>query len=183
MFQDMAQTLPVQRLVVIDESSTHRDMTTRYARAPRGQRAYDTVVRNFGQNVSLLAARRLEGMSAPLVIEGAVTTPVFEAYVERILAPTLQPGDIVILDNLVCHTTDTVRQTIEARGASVLFLPAYSPDLSPIEHAFSKIKAVLRRIGAHTLSSLLDAIALALAAISPADALGYFIDCGFFAVP
>jgi len=179
LFRDVAQTLVAQQLVVIDESSTHLDMTSAYARAPRGQRAYDSVLRNYGTNVTLIAALRLSGMDAPFVVEGSVNTPVFEAYVEHVLAPTLQPGDVVIMDNLRPHHADTVRQAIQARGAHILFLPAYSPDLSPIEHAFSKLKAALRRAKALTFDALLEAISHALQTISPTDAIGYFASCGF----
>lgn len=175
----MAQTLAAKRLVVVDESGTHLDRTSAYARAPCGQRAPDTVRRNYGSNVSLIAALRLEGMSAPFVIEGAVTAAVFETYLEHVLAPTLRVGDIVLMDNLSGHKTDTVRHLIEARGASILFVPPYSPDLSPIEKAFSKLKQFLRRARALSFESLLDAIATALDTISATDAIGYFCSCGF----
>lgn len=179
LFSDLAQTLEARRVVVVDESGTHLDMTSAYARAPRGERAVDSVLRNYGRNVSLIAALRLRGMDAPFVVEGSVNTAVFETYTAQILAPTLQPGDIVLIDNLRCHKTDTVRHLIEARGASILFLPAYSPDLSPIEQAFSKLKQFLRRVKALTFDALLDAIAHALLTISPVDAIGFFTDCGF----
>jgi len=145
LFRDMAQTVVAKHLVVVDESGTHLDMTSAYARAPNGERAFDQGLRNYGTNTSLIAALRLEGMTAPFVIEGSVNTAVFEAYIEHFLAPTLHLGDIVLLDNLSCHKTDTVRERIEARGAFILFLPSYSPDLSPIEQAFSKLKQFLRR--------------------------------------
>lgn len=176
----MAQTLSAAKLVIIDESGTHLDMTSAYARAPRGERAFDQVLRNYGSNVSLLSALRLSGMHAPFVVEGSINTAVFEAYTEHILSPLLQPGDIVVMDNLPCHKTESVRLLIEGRGASVLFLPAYSPDLSPIEHAFSKLKQALRQVKALTFETLLDAIAAALQTISPCDALGFFCACGYF---
>ncbi|MCC6189950.1 MAG: transposase [Anaerolineales bacterium] len=166
-------------MVVVDESGTPLDMTRLYARAPRGERAVDSVLRNYGCNGSLIAALRLTGMTAPFVIEGAVNTAVFEAYTAHVLAPTLQPGDVVGLDNLSCHKTCTVRHLIEARGASVLFLPAYSPDLSPIEQAFAKLKQLLRTVNALPFETLLEAIAAALPTISPLDAIGFFTDCGF----
>jgi transposase len=187
LFSDLTQTLSAGRVVVVDESGTHRDMTRAYARAyaraPRGERAVDSVLRNYGCNVSLIAALRLEGMTAPFVVEGSLNSAVFEAYVQQGLAPTLQPGDIVVMDNLGCHKTDTVRQLIEARQASILFLPAYSPDLSPIEQAFSKLKHFLRRLKALTFEALLDAIADALQTIAPLDAIGFFADCGFLNLP
>lgn len=179
LFRDVAQTLVARRAVVVDESGTHVDMTRAYARAPRGRRAVDHVRRNYGPHLSLIAALRLTGMDAPFVVEGAVNTAVFETYTQHILAPTLQPGDIVVMDNLSCHQSPTVRQYIEARGASILFLPAYSPDLSPIEQAFAKLKSFLRRVKALTFDTLLEAIATALQSISPIDALGFFASCGF----
>lgn len=179
LFADLAQTLAAEKVIVVDESSTHRDMTTAYARAPRGERAYDAVLRNYGSNVSLIAGLRLSGMTAPFVIEGSVNTAVFETYIEQVLAPGLHQGDIVIVDNLICHHAKTVQRLIAARGARLIFLPAYSPDLSPIEKAFAKLKAYLRRLRPKTLETLLDAIAQALATISPTDALGFFTSCGY----
>ncbi len=154
-------------------------MSPRYARARRGQRAYSRQIRNYGSNVSLLSGLTLEGMTAPLVVEGAVTTAVFEAYVQQVLGPTLRPGDIVILDNLAPHHAHSVEALIQARGARLLFLPAYSPDFSPIENAFSKIKQALRRLRAQTLETLINAIDLALLSITPFDAIGFFVQAGF----
>lgn len=154
-------------------------MTPTYARAPRGQRAYAVTRRNYGKNVTLLAGLRLGAMQAPMVIEGATTTAVFEAYVEHVLAPTLEPGDVILLDNLAAHKSNHARRLIEAQGAHLLFLPAYSPDLSPIEHAFSKIKQFLRRAKAQTFDALLQAITQALDSVSWSDTLGWFTDCGF----
>ena len=179
LFSDMAQTVAAKRLTVVDESGTHLDMTSVYGRAPRAERAVDSVLRNYGSNVSLIAGLRLDGMHAPFVIEGAVNAAVFEGYVEFVLAPTLHWGDIVLMDNLSSHKTDRVRHLIEARGASILFVPPYSPDLSPIENAFSKLKQALRRAKALTFEDLLTAIATALDTISATDAIGYFCSCGF----
>jgi transposase len=176
----MASTLPVPRLIVVDESRTHRGMTSAYARAPRGQRAYATHLRNYGHNLTLIAGLRLDGIQAPMVIEGAVNTAVFEVYVRDVLCPVLRPGDVVLLDNLSCHKTATVAALIEARGAALLWLPTYSPDFSPIEKAFSKLKQFLKRVTALTIETLIDAIARGLSLISPVDALGWFISCGFF---
>jgi transposase len=183
LFADVGQTLEAERVVVVDESGTHQDMRPIYARAPRGERAVDFARRNYGKNVSFIAGLRLEGRQAPFVIEGPVTTAVFEAYVEHVLVPVLRPKAIVLVDNLSCHKADWIRLLIEAAGATLLFLPAYSPDFSPIEHAFSKLKAFLRRVKAQTLQALIEAIAQAIDTISPADALGYFTDCGFLNIP
>lgn len=176
----MAETLPTRRVVVIDESSTHLDMIARYARAPRGERAYATQRRNYGKNVTLLAGLTLDGMTAPLVIEGAVNTAAFEAYVEHILCPSLPDKALVILDNLAPHHTKRVEDLLRTKGAQLLFLPPYSPDFSPIEHAFSKIKQALRRLKAQTLDALIDAIGLALNQVTPFDAIGCFVQAGLF---
>lgn len=171
--------MPARQVVVIDESSTHRDMIQRYGRAPRGERVYVKQRRHYGKTMSLLARLRLDGMTDALVIEGAVTTPVFEAFIEHILLPTLQPGAIVVLDNLVVHKSSRVERLRRKHGGQIVFLPAYSPDLSPIEHAFSKIKQVLRTIRAQTVDTLIDAIADALRTISAYDAIGFFVKAGF----
>ena len=120
-------------------------------------------------------------MGEAFLLEGSADTAVFEISIKQILAPSLSPGHIVILDNLNTHTGESVRQAIEARGCQLLFLPSYSPDLSPIEEAFSKLKAVLRRIGARTPESLQEAIGQALLTITPRDARGWFTDCGYLA--
>ena len=146
---------------------------------PRGQRVYVKQRRNYGKNMTLLAGLRLDGMTDSLVIEGAVTTPVFEAFVEQILLPTLQPGDVVVLDNLVVHKSSRVEQLLLSHACQILFLPAYSPDLSPIEQAFSKIKQFLRTLRAQTVDALMDAIADALRTITPYDAIGFFTQAGF----
>ena len=177
--RDVASTLRVEKIKVVDESSTHLGMTPLYARAPRGQRAYAKGRRNYGKNMTLLSALHLGGMPAPLVIEGATTTSVFETYIEQVLAPVLELDDIVILDTLAAHTSDRTRQIVESKGAHLLFLPAYSPDLSPIEHAFSKIKQALRRAKTRSVDALIDALAQALDAVSWADTVGWFTSCGF----
>jgi transposase len=184
LFSDYISTLPAHRVVVVDESSTHMGMTPTYARAPRGQRAYASNLRNYGHNVTLLAGLRLaaagkQAMPASMVIEGAVDTTVFEVYVREVLAPTLSAGDVVVMDNLSCHKAKSITALIEATGAVILWLPRYSPDLSPIEHAFSKLKAYLRRAKAETVDTLLAAIARALDLITTNDTIGWFTHCGF----
>lgn len=177
-WRERAATLPARRSVVVDESSTHIDMTRRYARAPRGQRAYASQQRNTGHNISLLATLRLDGMDASMVVEGGVNAAVFEAYVQHVLLPELNAGDIGVLDNLAVHKSARVRGLLAARGVSVLYLPTYSPDLSPIENAFAKLKAYLRRVRAQTVDALLDAIADGLRLISPFDAIAFFAHAG-----
>lgn len=155
-------------------------MTRRYARAPKGERAYGSVPRNRGKNTTLLASMTLEGgMGEAMTVEGSTTAKVFEAYVEEVLAPNLKEGQVVILDNLTAHKSEKVRELIEVRGCELIFLPAYSPDFNPIEEAFSKIKAHLRKAAARTHEALLEAIGRALGAITVPDALGWFAHCGY----
>lgn len=154
-------------------------MNRHYGRAPRGERVYVKQRRNYGKNVSLLAGLSLEGMTEAMVIEGAVTTAVFEAFVAQVLLPTLQPGTIVILDNLPVHKASCIEQLLHAQGCQLLYLPAYSPDLSPIEQAFAKLKQFLRTVRAQTVDALIEAIAQALDTITPDDAIGFFTQAGF----
>jgi transposase len=154
-------------------------MTRRYARAPKGERAYGRVPRNRGKNTTLLASMSLSGMGGAMAVEGATTKVVFETYVERLLAPMLRPGQVVILDNLSAHKSKRVLELIEGRGCRVLFLPAYSPDLSPIEEAFSKVKALLKKAAARTRESLIEVIGWALEAVTARDAAGWFANCGY----
>ena len=127
----------------------------------------------------MISSVRLDGTSASLTIEGATNAEVFRAYVREVLLPTLRPGDIVILDNLSAHKDARALALIGERGAEVRFLPAYSPDLNPIEMMWSKVKSLLRKAGARTASDLLKAIGAALAAVSAQDALGWFAACGY----
>jgi transposase len=150
-----------------------------YARSSKGRRAYGAVPRNRRANITLLASLSLQGMGEAFILEGSADTTVFELSIEQILAPSLQAGQIVILDNLSTHTGEKVRLAIEARGCQLLFLPSYSPDLSPIEEAFSKLKAFLRRVGARTSEALQEALGQALLTITAHDALGWFIHCGY----
>lgn len=169
----------VRRLVFVDESGAHISMDRLRARAPRGERAYGKVPRNRGKNLTLLASMSLSGMGEAMCVEGATDAQAFEVYVEHFLAPTLKEGQVVVFDNLGAHKPKRIRELIEARGAEVLFLPSYSPDLNPIEEAFSKIKGILRKVGARTREALLEAIAEALSAITPVDAAGWFAHCGY----
>jgi transposase len=154
-------------------------MTRLYARAPRGERVYGKVPRNRGKNTTLLASMTAEGMGLCAVVEGATTKVVFEAYVEQVLAPSLRAGQVVILDNLGAHRGEGVREMVEARGCSLLFLPPYSPDFSPIEEAFSKVKALLRKAACRTREALVEAMGRALDAVTAKDARGWFAHCGY----
>lgn len=168
------------RLMFIDESGFNLAMTPLYARAPKGQRAYGQVPKNRGENSSLIAALSLDqGISAAMTLEGAVDGIAFKVYVQEVLAPTLRPGQIVVLDNLQVHKIQAVREAIEARGCELLFLPSYSPDFNPIEQAFSKLKAFVRKHKARTKQALDDAIAVALKAITLQDVIGWFSYTGY----
>jgi len=171
--------LDAKRLVFVDESGSNIALTSLYARAPKGQRAHGSVPRNRGKNTTLLASLSVEGMGASMLLEGATNGAVFEIYLEHILLPSLAPGQIVVMDNLSAHKGARVRQLIEERGCQLLFLPAYSPDCSPIEETFSKIKAHLRRVGARTREALEEAMAQALETVTSQDALGWFTHCGY----
>ncbi|MDP9487669.1 MAG: IS630 family transposase [Actinomycetota bacterium] len=179
-FGARAGAVDPRRFVSVDECGTHTSMTRSRARAPRGKRAYGEVPRNRGKNTTLIASMTLEGgMGEAMAVEGATDAKVFEAYVEGFLAPSLSTGQIVLLDNLGAHKTAKVRELIEARGAEVWFLPAYSPDLNPIEEAFSKVKALLKKAAARTEEALIEAMARALAAVTPEDARGWFAHSGY----
>jgi transposase len=173
------KTLDVEQFVFVDECGSNIALTPLYARAPKGQRAYGRVPRNRGANMTLLASLSREGMGEAMMLEGAADSLAFEVYLKEVLAPSLSAGQIVVMDNLSIHTGETVRQLLADRGCSLLFLPAYSPDLSPIEEAFSKLKAYLRRVGARTHEALEEAIAQALTTITAHDARGWFKHCGY----
>jgi len=178
-FRALMKTLPVEEVVVLDESGTRIGLIPLYARAPRGCRAYDCAIHNHGQNVSLLASMTVEGMQAAMTLEGAVDEAAFEAFVREVLLPTLHPGQIIILDNLSSHKSDTVMALFAQAGCQVVFLPAYSPDLSPIEEAFSKFKTFLRRCRCRTIPALIKAIEHGLDKITASDARGWFAHAGF----
>ena len=178
-FRERLAERPAAAFVIVDESGTNVNLTPLYARAPRGERAYGAVPRNTPRNTTLIAALSLTGMGPAMTLEGATDTAAFVAYLEQVLAPALRPGQVVVLDNLSAHKSERVRTLIEARGAELWYLPAYSPDLSPIEHAFSKLKALLRRAAARTREALEAAIAEGLDQITATDARGWFAHCGY----
>lgn len=178
-WREQAKQLPTQDLVIIDETGSRINMTPLYSYAPRGERAIGTVPRNYGANLTLIASLLLEDMGEAMLLDGSADSSAFEMYVEQILAPSLRSGQIVILDNLSIHLGPRVKEAIEERSCQVLFLPPYSPDFSPIEGAFSKLKTILRRVGARTREALQDAIIQALSCITDQDALGWFRHCGY----
>lgn len=154
-------------------------MTRLYGWAPHDQRASGSVPRNHGKNVTLVAALTPDGLQTPWMIEGAMDTATFAWYITQQLAPTLRPGQVVVLDNLSAHKAESIREAIAARGCSLLFLPPYSPDFTPIEQAFSKLKAILRGLGARTREALEEAVRLAIEAITRADATAWFAHAGY----
>lgn len=177
-----SQALDPEKLVFVDESGTQLNMTRSHARSPRGERAYSRGPYGSGERTNLIAALSTSGIQAPwLVTGGAVDTATFVTYVKYVLRPTLLPGQTVVLDNYSVHTDSQIRELIETKGCTLLFLPTYSPDFNPIENAFSKIKALLRQAQAATQQALSQAIKHACNAITLQDALAWFRLCGYSA--
>lgn len=172
-------SLDPQHLVFVDESGAHTALTRLYGWAPHHQRASGSTPRNHGKNMTLVAALMPDGLSEPWLIEGAMNTETFEWYIREQLAPQLRPGQVVVLDNLSVHKAGSIRHAIEARGCELLFLPPYSPDFTPIEQAFSKLKAILRGLGARTHAALQEAVRLAIATITSVDAAAWFAHAGY----
>ena len=154
-------------------------MARLYGRAPRGERCRAPVPHGHWKTTTFVGGLTLGGIVAPMTIDGAMTGAAFLAYVEQVLVPALQPGAVVVLDNLPAHKPAAIREAIEAAGATLLFLPPYSPDFNPIEMAFSKMKAHLRRAAARTLPRLWDAIRDAIDAVTKSDARSFFTACGY----
>jgi transposase len=175
----VAKKIDAERLVFVDEMGSNTSLAALYAWSRRGDRARCSVPRNRGKNTTLLASMTSEGMGPCLAVVGSTTAAVFEAYVDQVLAPVLRPGQVVVLDNLGAHKGERVRELIEERGCELLFLPPYSPDLNPIEEAFSKVKGSLRRTGARTRETLIEAIGRALDAVTAKDTQGFFEHCGY----
>jgi transposase len=171
--------IPAERLVFVDETGTHTRMTPLYARAPRGERAYGHVPRNHTRNTTLVAALTLAGLDAPMVLEGAIDREAFVAWLRQVLVPTLSAGQVVVMDNLNVHKGAQVRQIVEGAGCTLRYLPAYSPDYAPIEGAYSKVKARVRRAGKRTQGELEAAIGEAVGAVTAGDAAGWFAHCGY----
>jgi len=178
----VCQGMDVGRLVFVDEMGSHTSLCPLYAWSPRGERARAKAPRNWGKNVTLLASITSEGTGPCLAVEGSATRGVFEAYLERVLAPSLRPGQVVVVDNLSSHKGGRVKEIVEGRGCEVLYLPPYSPDLNPIEQAFSKVKGLLRRAEARTREALVGAMGRALDAVCARDARGFFGHCGYHSV-
>ncbi len=177
-FVETLATIDPERLVFLDESGAHIAMTRDYARAPRGQRVVGKVPRNRGTVLTMLGAIALDGVRALMTREGATSGDVFETYVRDHLIPSLNPGDVVVMDNLAAHHRRGVRELIEQAGSAVLFMPPYSPDLNPIELCWSKVKAVLKKISARTRPALESAVLAAVGAVSSSDTYGWFVHTG-----
>lgn len=171
--------MDLNRFKFIDESGVNLAMTRLYGRAPRGERAVGSVPINYGSNLTIIGALGARGLSALMTVDGATDGDIFRVYVGEVLCPTLRRGDIVVMDNLRAHKVSGIREAIEGRGAKLIYLPPYSPDLSPIERCWSKIKTELRAIGARTRGALERAIKKALSTITESDALAWFAHCGY----
>ena len=168
-----------ERFVFLDEAGSNAAMSREYGRAEAGKRVHDAKPVNYGPNLTIIGAINREGFQAAMTIPGATTGAVFRAYVDQVLVPTLRPGQIVVMDNLASHKVQGVREAIEATGAEVLYLPPYSPDRNPIEKAWSKVKAILRDVGARTLDALFEAICEALPAITSDNCVAWYRCCGY----
>ena len=175
----VADASDARRLVFVDECSTNTSLSPIYGWSRRGARVYFEVPRNWGANLTLLSSMSRSGMGPSLVVEGATTKTVFETYIEWVLARALSPGQMVVMDNLSSHKGSRIRELIEGRGCELMYLPPYSPDLNPIEEAFSKLKALLRKAGARTREALVEAMGRALDAVTASDASGFFEHRGY----
>ena len=167
------------RFVFLDETGASTNMVRRYGRCPGGARLLAATPYGHWKTTTFVAGLRQTGIIAPYVLDGPMTGDVFRAYVEQMLAPSLEPGDVVVLDNLAAHKVAGVAEAIRAVGASLLYLPPYSPDLNPIEQLFAKLKALLRKAAAGTRDALWDTIGVLLDEFEPAECENYLINCGY----
>jgi len=175
----MQPKLDPKRLVFLDETSATTNMTRRYGRRKQGERLVCKVPHGHWKTTTFIAALRHDRVTAPLLLDGPMNGPTFKAYVEQVLAPTLKRGDIVIMDNVAIHKVAGVRQAIEARGATLRYLPPYSPDLNPIEQCFSKLKAILRKAAANSIESLWTVIGSCLKFFPPKECAAYLAHAGY----
>jgi transposase len=165
--------------VFLDEAAAKTNMTRLRGRAPRGQRVHDSAPAGHWFTTTMISSIRLGGQTACMTLEGSTTADAFNAYIQSVLVPTLQAGDVVVLDNLSAHKSPETLRIVEAAGATLRFLPPYSPDLNPVEKMWSKLKENLRAAKARTTEELHGQIASALASITPSDAAGWFASCGY----
>jgi len=171
--------MDLEKLVFIDETWTSTSMTRRYGRAPRGQRCIASAPHGHWQTTTFVAGLRHHQLTAPMVTDGPMDGEMFLAYVRQFLCPTLQPGDIVILDNLSSHKVTGIKEAIATAGATLLYLPPYSPDLNPIEKLFSKLKAFLRKAAKRSVEALWNEIGEVLDTISSTECANYFASSGY----
>jgi transposase len=176
---DAQPDLDPELLIFVDESGASTKMARLRGRALRGERCRAAIPHGHWKTTTFTGALTLTGMTAPMVLDGPMNGPAFLAYVEQVLAPTLRPGQVVVMDNLPAHKVAGVRTMIEATGARLRLLPPYSPDFNPIELAFAKLKAILRRAAARTIPELWNTIGDALPQFSPAECANYFTACGY----
>jgi transposase len=179
LWREQQARLDPARLVFIDETWAKDNMARLYGRAPRGSRLLGKVPLARWATTTFVAALRHDGLTAPFVLDGPINGEWFRAYVEQVLVPTLKAGDIVVIDNLGSHKSPKIREAIEAKKASLLYLPAYSPDLNPIEMAFSKLKALLRKAAERSVDALWDRIGQILDEFTPAECANYFRAAGY----
>ena len=170
---------PAEAYVFVDECGCRTNMTPRYARAPKGERAYGRAPRNHHRNTTLVAALTVGGMGAAMTIEGAIDGEAFVGYLRQFLVPSLLPGQVVVLDNLNVHKNARVRPLVEGAGCRLVYLPSYSPDLNPIEHAFSKIKNHVRRAEPRDHNAVVSTLGAAMARVTARDAAGWVRHCGY----
>ena len=182
-FEEVLPTVPVAQVQVVDETGVNLGMVRRYGWAPCGRRVVGTRPLNVGPNISVIGSLELWGVTACLMSEGAVKGEIFKAFVEQVLAPTLKKGDIVYVDNVKFHKVEGVRELVEACGAELRYLPPYSPEYSPLELGWSKVKELLRRAAARTVDDLQEAIKIALDKITEKDIKGWFKQCGYCIEP
>jgi len=171
--------LDPEKLIFIDETWASTNMARRYGRAPKGERLRAAIPHGHWKTTTFVAGLRLEGLVAPFVFDSPINAVTFEAYVEQFLVPELKPGDIVVMDNLSSHKRPQVAALIEAAGASLLYLPPYSPDFNPIEKLFAKFKALLRKAAERTVEGLWSAIGKTLERITPRECANYFEAAGY----
>jgi transposase len=171
--------MDVRRLKVVDESGVNLAMTRLYGRAPRGTRVIGSVPQNYGATITMLGTLGVQGLQAVMTVEGATDADVFRTYITRVLGPTLRPGDLVVMDHLRAHKAVGAQQALARRGARLLYLPPYSPDLAPIEPCWSKVKTALRKTKARTRDARDTAITYALTTVTVIDAHSWFAYCGY----
>jgi transposase len=178
-YRRATRSLDLGRFKFVDEAGVNLALTRLFGRAPKGQRVRDSVPQNYGSNVTMLGALSVAGVEALMTVNGATDGDIFLVFVREVLSPTLSEGDVVIWDNLGAHRSVAVRAAVESRGARLIFLPPYSPDMNPIERCWSKIKAFLRAAKARTREALEAAIKQALATVTESDARAWFEHCGY----